>query len=301
MRTTGRFGLVVALGLLLAACFLVPGKFTSTLDVRRDGRFDFAYKGEIVLLNPAGMGRAGQLPDGFKPDPSQPCYGPPPRDRAKVMPVPMPLSPAVPPQLTPPPLDVNSRKCTAAEVAERNANWAKSAAEDKARKKAEGERLAQLIGFDPSDEASMNRFAAQMTKQSGWRSVVYKGNGVFDVDFAQSGTLDRDFIFPLFPKGNVLVPFVIIRKRVDGAVAVSAPGFAGGVSLAMMQGIVGGGPADRGGLPDSGGTFTITSDTRPLTNNTDDGPADAAGRSVLGWTIGRDNQKVPEALLPLPR
>ena len=36
---------VVAIGLslLLAGCFLLPGKFASTLDVRRDGAFTFTY------------------------------------------------------------------------------------------------------------------------------------------------------------------------------------------------------------------------------------------------------------------
>jgi len=33
---------VAALSMLLAACILMPGKFTSSLDLRKDGRFTFA-------------------------------------------------------------------------------------------------------------------------------------------------------------------------------------------------------------------------------------------------------------------
>lgn len=40
---------------LLSACLLTPGKFTSTLDIRKDGAFTFAYKGEIIAENFDGM------------------------------------------------------------------------------------------------------------------------------------------------------------------------------------------------------------------------------------------------------
>jgi len=35
--------------LALSACLLTPGKFTSTLDIRKDGAFTFTYKGEVIL------------------------------------------------------------------------------------------------------------------------------------------------------------------------------------------------------------------------------------------------------------
>jgi len=38
--------------LALSACLLTPGKFTSTLDIRKDGAFTFTYKGEVILMNP---------------------------------------------------------------------------------------------------------------------------------------------------------------------------------------------------------------------------------------------------------
>lgn len=46
---------VAALGLLLAACILMPGRFTSSLDLRKDGHFSFAYKGEIHFVSPSDL------------------------------------------------------------------------------------------------------------------------------------------------------------------------------------------------------------------------------------------------------
>ncbi len=48
-------GVIAVLGLLLAACMLVPGKFASSLDLGKDGRFSFAYKGEIHFVSPSQL------------------------------------------------------------------------------------------------------------------------------------------------------------------------------------------------------------------------------------------------------
>ena len=47
----GMAGLIVMAGALaLSACLLTPGRFTSALDIRKDGRFSFSYSGEIRML-----------------------------------------------------------------------------------------------------------------------------------------------------------------------------------------------------------------------------------------------------------
>lgn len=38
--------------LMLSACLLTPGKFTSTLDIRKDGSFTFTYAGEVIATDP---------------------------------------------------------------------------------------------------------------------------------------------------------------------------------------------------------------------------------------------------------
>ncbi len=274
--------------LVLAACFLLPGKFASTLDVRRDGHFSFAYKGEIVVFSPDAM--KGK-PTPVRDDPAAPCFGAAPGLQ------PVPKLP--PPVVTGP----TSHVCSKAEQVARTANVARMNADAAERRKREGDQLAKMIGMDPGDEASMQAYAAILQKQAGWRSVVYRGKGVFDVDFAQSGVLDRDFIFPLLPRTNYIMPFVVIRKRADGAVLVSAPGFHANPMAAFANGFDGslGGAPMVPGTTGPQGSLTITSDAAPLTNNTDDGRARDGDRSVLRWAVGPASDKIPEALLPLER
>lgn len=48
-----RLALALAAPLLLASCFLTPGQFTSTLDIRADRSFTFTYVGEVVVSDPS--------------------------------------------------------------------------------------------------------------------------------------------------------------------------------------------------------------------------------------------------------
>lgn len=48
-----RFFAALASIFLLSACLLTPGRFDSTLDIRRDGSFIFTYKGEVKVADPA--------------------------------------------------------------------------------------------------------------------------------------------------------------------------------------------------------------------------------------------------------
>jgi hypothetical protein len=47
-----RFALALAAPLLLASCLLSPGKFVSTLDIKKDRSFTFTYAGEVIMLDP---------------------------------------------------------------------------------------------------------------------------------------------------------------------------------------------------------------------------------------------------------
>ncbi len=286
MRRVTTLVLVATLPLLLAACFLLPGKFTSSLDVRRDGQFTFAYKGEIVLVTPASFTGATSP----APDPAtMKCFGP--------VPGAPPVSPPSPPVAGQPRTGpAGARSCTPDEIAKRIADATAS-------RQREGEQMAKLIGMDPNNEASMREYAAQVTKQAGWRSAVYRGNGVFDVDFEQTGRLDRDFIFPLLPRASVIAPFVVVRKRSDGAVLVTAPAFRANPAQAILNGMNSMKPATPPVPAKDGpaGTLIVTTDTVPLTNNTDDGPTSDRGRTRLTWTVAPGSDKIPEALIPLGR
>lgn len=276
----------IAASLLLAACFLIPGKFTSTLDIKRDGAFTFAYKGEIVLITPASVGQPTPV------DPVLPtCFGPVPG----APPVP-PQQPGQSPNVAMRTFRAGQRPCTPDEIAKRTADAA-------ATRQREGEQMAKLIGMDPNNDAMMRDYAAQLAKQAGWRSATYRGKGVFDVDFEQSGRLDRDFIFPLLPKSSVIVPFVVIRKRSDGAALVSAPGYRSAPAEAFLNGLNSTSMAKPMQPPANGpqGSFVVTSDVAPLTNNTENGPGHDGSRTRLEWPVGPGSDKVPEALIPLAR
>ena len=281
--TRGRTIVVaVAASLLLAACFLLPGKFVSTLDVKQDGRFTFTYKGEIVVFNPQAMSGPPELE---RDDPSKPCDGLAP---GASLPPPSPSAVAL------------THPCSAKERADRSAQILKDKAESADRRKKEGEQMAKIIGLDPNDDSSMQAYAAQLQKQAGWRSVTYRGKGVFDVDFAQSGTLDRDFVFPVFPRATTFFPYVIIRVRADRAALVTAPGFSGSPLAALAKGFAAGARPGGATLPGGpSGSFTVTSDIAPLTNNTDDGPVRDGSRTRLKWTVLPGSDKIPEALIPL--
>jgi hypothetical protein len=53
--TLTRLCAVLLFPFLLSSCFLAPGAFTSSLDLRRDGSFTFAYKGEVIFQSPDEM------------------------------------------------------------------------------------------------------------------------------------------------------------------------------------------------------------------------------------------------------
>jgi hypothetical protein len=286
-RRMGATGLVVALALLLSACLLSPGKFTSALDLRRDGRFSYSYKGEIFMLGLSKLAEMGQA-EARKPFVAKPCED----DNTDV------------------------RRCTAAELAEQKQTWAdeQGAAAVKAKKDAESMK-AMMGGIDPTNPKAAEELAARLRRQVGWRSVVYKGDGLYLVDFAIAGRIDHDFTFPTIERFPLADAFVQITRRNDGTVRIDAPGFApsaGGSPFAQMMGggMMGGlmdGASSSGSdksakpgaptMPVIDGQFTLTTDGDILANNTDEGPqADTTGKR-LQWTVSPRTTAAPTALI----
>ncbi len=68
--------------------------------------------------------------------------------------------------------------------------YEKQAAERAEKKRKETEQMAKMFGLPGADDESNRRFAANLMKYKGWRSVAYKGKGVFDVDYHFEGRLD---------------------------------------------------------------------------------------------------------------
>ena len=65
-----------------------------------------------------------------------------------------------------------------------------------------------MFGLPGLDDASNRAFAAKLMKYAGWRSVTYRGNGVFDVDYHFDGRATQDFLFPALPDNDLIIPFI---------------------------------------------------------------------------------------------
>lgn len=266
-------GIALALlSLLLAACIWAPGKFTSTLDIRKDGRFAFSYTGEIHMLALSKL--MNDMNDDSKKtfEPSA-CH----KDDG-----------------------VEERPCTREEIATQKQEWQeeRTRAAEKRRKDAESMK-AILGGIDPSNPQAAEEIASRLRRQAGWKSVAYKGDGLFDVDFAIAGRLDHDFAFPTIERFPMANAFVQVTRRNDGTIRVDAPGFSPASSGEPFKGMMQGFAAKEGAppLPQLDGRFTITTDGVVLANNTDEGPqADTAGQR-LSWTINARTPAAPTALV----
>lgn len=186
--------------------------------------------------------------------------------------------------------DAKTRPCSPLEISQQRKPYEEKQRSD--------EEAAKSFGLPGSDEESNRAFAAKLMKYAGWRSVAYRGKGVFEVDYHLEGRLTQDFVFPLMPDSNIVIPFIALRRRSDGAVLVDAPALTGGMNMfAPMTQQMGGntqGPPSR-----ADGRFTIHTDGQIVTNNSEDGvSADPLGQQVH-WDIVPASNKVPEALVRL--
>jgi len=275
--------------LALTGCFLQPGRFDSTLDLRKDGSFTYAYKGQIYLLALSKMADMAGKADAGSEFAPQPCEDD----------------------------DFNERKCTAAELAKQKRTWETEQQKNKQQEQKNAEMMrAMLGGIDPADPQAAKELAERLRHQAGWRSVTYVGDGLFEVDFSLSSKLTHDFVFPTlerFPMGDA---FVMVNRRAVGTVRIDAPGFTGQSPTNPMQGAMGGllgaaaasdaassghaaADATVPAIPEIDGTFRVVTDGDILANNTDEGPQTGAGGKVLQWRISKRTTAAPLALVRL--
>ena len=256
---------VLAAPLLLASCFWGPGKFTSDLTLRKDGSFVLDYRGEIVIqLPPDANAKSEPWTDSIAH-----CSDSEGKDRP----------------------------CTKAEIAQQKTDYANRAIA----KRKENEDVAKAFGLPGLDDESNRAFAAKLMKYAGWRSVTYRGKGVFDVDYYFVGSTTQDFIFPALPDNNLIIPFVALRRRADGSVLVTAPAFTGGAGpIAGRAGAEAATKMSEGGaVSHAQGRFTVMTDGEFLTNNSEDGAAPHPVGRQVHWDVRADSNKIPETLIRL--
>ena len=284
-RRMAMAGIAAGLSLLLSACLISPGKFASTIDLRKDGTFAYGYQGEIHMLGLSKLAEMGSKAKGDAEFVATPCY----KDDG----------------------DFAERKCTKDEVAQQKTDWEaeQKSAVERDKKNAEMMR-AMLGGIDPTNPQAAEELADRLRRQAGWKTVTYKGNGVFVVDFQLAGRIDHDFIFPTIERFPAANPFVILNRRADGAVRVEAPGFGpsasgGGMSnFAQLMAIGAALDEKKEGeetpeLPQLEGTLTLTTNGTILANNTDEGPVTVPTGQKLEWKITPRSTAAPTALVKL--
>ncbi len=268
--------LAIAAPLLLTGCLWGPGKFTSTLDLNKDGSFTLDYRGEIVLA----------MPEETKATPWADTMA---RCRQSGATEVVSSDSAASADDDDP-----QRPCTPAEIARMKADHERAAAERAASKAKENADMAKMFGLPGLDDASARAFAEKLRKYAGWRSVTYRGKGVFLVDYHFTGRATQDFLFPALPDNPLTVPFIALRRRADGAVLVTASAMAGKSGPGGGGGIPMDGPASR-----AEGRLTVTTNGEVLTNNSEDGAQRSAAGQTLVWDVTPSSVKVPETLIRL--
>ena len=284
-RHAAAVALTAALSLLLAACFVTPGKFDAALDLRKSGAFSYSYKGEIFVLGLSDlMDMASKADAAYVPSP---CYSD--EDPEK------------------------ERTCTKDELEAAKANWESDQQAGAEKRKQDNESMKVMLGgLDPADPKAAEELAARLRRQAGFKTVVYKCNGLYEVDFALTGQLTHDFAFPTIEKMQQITPFFVLNRRADGSVRLDSP------ALQAQEGM-GGMPfgnvaqmaaAERSKaspeeakkipeFPQVDGRFVLTTDGEILANNTDEGAkADPTGKR-LEWKITPRDKVGPMALIGL--
>jgi len=264
------------LSLILAGCMLMPGKFVSELDLGRDGRFSFTYAGEIHMLALSKLAQMGKK-ESTGEMVEEPCT----TEEGK------------------------TRPCTSSEIADQRERWQEGQRATEASRRKETEQMkAFLGGIDPADPKAAEELAARLRRQAGWKRVDYRGDGLFDIDFAISGRLDHDFAFPTIERMAMINPFIQIALRNDGTVRIDAPGYGPAHGAQPWQNMMQAAAlaseernAPRFPLID--GRFTLRTDGTILANNTEDGPQAATTGQVLTWTISPRSQAAPMALVQM--
>ncbi len=278
--------LIAGLSLLLAGCFIAPGKFTSELALGPDEEFSFSYEGEIFFLGLSSLAQMGAASEQFE---AEDCYV----DGSDEL-----------------------RGCTSNELEGQRAAWEAEAQDRAAEAKQQAEQIAAMLGgIDPSDPEAVDKFAQLLRRQKGWQRVEHKGDGLFDVSYRAQGRLTHDFMFPMIEGVPTTNPFVQIVLREGDVARITAPGFSAqdqnNPMAAMMGGMgslagmtaMGPGAGDGGGampnLPVMEGTFTVET-SRGMAiraNNTDEGPSATATGEALRWEVNARTSLAPMALV----
>jgi hypothetical protein len=163
------------------------------------------------------------------------------------------------------------------------------------------ERTNPKAGTEPEpepaedSEAKNREIAVALSKEHGYRSVVYQGKGKFLIDYAIKGVLTHNFQYPFNSDAGVILPFIVIELRQGNTVRVKAPGYTNAETNSNPMG--GGSMTKAAKLLD--GTFTLDTDAEIISQNNEDGAKSPNGRTTITWRATPLTKDAPTAVLRL--
>ncbi len=141
-------------------------------------------------------------------------------------------------------------------------------------------------------EAKRRAMAEALSKEAGYRSVSYVGDGKFLIDYAISGVLTHSFLYPFNVDAEIALPFLVVEVRANDSVRVRAPGFANDSDSKSMPG-----KPDMASKLD--GVFTLDTNAEIVSQNNEDGATVVGGRKTIRWRATPLTKDAPSAVLKL--
>lgn len=140
-----------------------------------------------------------------------------------------------------------------------------------------------------SRDAKFRALAEALRKEAGYRSVEYKGDGLFQIDYAIDGRLTHGFVWPYNADAEIIFPFLTVELRGQDGLRVKAPAF-GKAGDANMPG------ADKVGDKREG-IFTLTTDAEIVSQNNEDGAKAAGLKRTITWKVTPLSKDPPMTVL----
>lgn len=150
-------------------------------------------------------------------------------------------------------------------------------------------------------DETFRKLAVEVAKETGYRTVEYRGDGMFWIDYQISGTLDHGFVFPYNLDNQMIMPWIAVELRGKDLIRIKAPGYVrmsgnsgmgnmGDMSaLAMMPGGMG------EAFTRLQGTFTLTTDAELVSQNNEEGAVTTGKDKVVTWKTDTTTKDAPMA------
>lgn len=147
----------------------------------------------------------------------------------------------------------------------------------------------------PEEKAEKDKkyrdIAARLAKEAGYSVVQYRGDGKFYVEYAISGKLTHNFVFPYNQDTGLVFPFVAAELRGKDQIRIKAPGFA------KQQDDDGGMPSGEEATAHLDGTFTLITNAEIVSQNQEEGATTTSAGKSITWQVTPTSNQAPMAVL----